>query len=338
MTTAPTDPNTNTNTSTEAVKKVDTAWMAKWKQKKKTAGASSGKAFAFNGGMGKKNVLEAKVNPVSSLEPSTPAASVGWMERWQAQKQKQADPKNKEKEALLAMGASLKASSELPVTERKSLSQWLRMEESPQEEAKERPVVPVMDSGPVAPVGGGHACPLQEEEKGVSHLVESSSVEGMGDSSPLPPVGDRHARPLREEEEVVPKRKSFWRVRSDVLAGEEGIERPKVCLGLAFFFLVFAVIGVLSLFIQKFWLTYHLDQQILLVTTLFALVIAFGFYRMKVWLPPFFLFTFVWGMGKDLLLFYLEITHFSVVGFFVSFVILGVLLFYLVFKRELFKY
>ena len=340
---------TNTSTQTRSQEhKVDPVWMTKW-----------GKALKNRNQQGIENREQGIVNSeqevISSGQQEVPK-SQSWLERWQAKKiTEEVDEQEQEKQALLAMGENLdQGQGTGGIVQRKSLKEFLRTEENNEQRVESREqlnnhAIQRVSRGGVSEisvqvgndeqedlgtekVGGDQEAEIRDQEEGVEgseqRIENNEKNEGM--------------KRLKNESEIVESeqatiKKSFWRVRPEVVT-EKGIECPWPCLGLAVLFGILSVLSSLALLIGKFWIEYSLDQQILLVTTIFGFVATYGFYQMKVWLPPFFLFTFVWGIGKDLLFFYLGLTTFSVVGFFVSFAIQGAIMLYLVYKRDLFRY
>lgn len=357
------------NTSEVPEKNADTLWMEKWKAKKKRDQECKKNV---EGGGNKFQNLRVAPQPkewtsssmnLSAKKPTSPQND--WIAKWQERKQAQGGvTKQSEKEALLAMGDYLNTNQGGNMGEqRKTISELMQEHDSSEKKKEEKKVVvelkqelpsepiiekSVVDEPEIKPVQVGEGKLINEsnEEMNVgiyNETEEKTSVENKAKSeeelSYEPKVSIKYDKVLEDvqKEEQGGKKKSFWRVRSEV-SGKVTVERPKMCLAFTILFGIFTILAIIALFVERFWVEYSLDQQVLLVTMIFGFVITYGFFQMKVWLPPVFLFTYVWDVGKDLVMFSFELSQFSIVGFFVSFVIQGMILLYLVFKRELFKY
>ena len=296
--------------------KVDPVWMAKWREALKSREQQGGEHR-------EPRIVNSEQQVVRSGQEGG-AKSQSWLERWQAKKMIEGgNEREQEKQALLAMGENITASQEVGgIVQRKSIKDFLRMEEGERRTENKEQLTVNSDQQVVNSEDG-------EERKEPLNNERSEELEELKNDQ-LPSLNNQ-----QEREE--PRKKSFWRVRAEV-SSKERVDRPGLFLGLAIVFGVLSFLSVLALLLERFWVNYTLDQQVLLVTTIFGIVITYGFYQMKVWLPPFFLFTLVLGVGQDLLFFYLELTIFSVLGFFVSFAIQGMIMLYLVYKRDLFRY
>jgi len=114
--------------------------------------------------------------------------------------------------------------------------------------------------------------------------------------------------------------------------------RPGFCTFLGWFTLMVGVLGVFMAVKSKVWVLYELDHIMLVVTSIFAFIVSFGFFRMKWWLVWVYLLVFILGVVGDLYSVNENPLEYSVGGFVFGLVLQGALLVYVFAKKELFRF